>query len=620
MTERVLGPTGSPRRRKRLLGLTALIAAAFAAFFVVGAAADQAGGCDFSPANNGTAGCLGALVGSTFAGGDGNLLTTPTNFGTTDWQGVSGRNGGVDLPSGTGDNSFGQGSKTDDPNITVVTGSIPPNKSDLVRFYEASEVGSNSHNFLYLAWERTNVLGSANFNFEINKLTQPNLTTAGAKTLARSAGDLLVTYDFDNGGGRPTIGLLRWLTSASVPVVPNFAANTCFSANGFPCWGDKVTLDGTEAISAVNNLGSVTDPIAPNAPRSLPALTFGETAIDLTNSGVFPAGTCKAFGSTMVTGRSSSSFTSEIKDFIAPIPVNISNCGTVNIIKHTNPRGVNAGFGYTSTIPSTSECTNDTTPAGFTLNDDAGVDPTAPITQGTANTEHCANVPAGSYTVTENTPLPASFVLESLTCSVSGSGGSTGAQDATNLRQANISLQPGDTVTCTYTNKQQLGAIKVSKDSIKTGTQNLSGAEFSVTGPNNFSQTLTTDSTGTACVDHLAFGSYSVTETKAPAGYTIDDTSAHPVTVNVNEACDVAAVDFPATDTPLTDITVEAKTQATGGTASSINCIVQGSNPAVHIGNSPQPASGFTANPKVTATGTSGVVPGTYVCTIVVDP
>src|SRR5215471_12311694 len=272
--------------------------------------ADLAGGCDFSPANNGTPGCLGPLAGSTFAGGDGNLLTNPTTFGTTDWQNVSGLNPGFDLASGKNDNSFGQGTKEDDPNVSVITGAIPPNKSDLTRFYEASEFSSvNNHNFLYLGWERTNVLGTANFDFEINQKTQPDLTTTGAKTLVRTAGDLLVTYDFSNGGGRPTIGLLRWLTSATIPVVPGFATNVCFSANTFPCWGDQVTLDGTDSVAAVNNLDPVTDPLFPTSanqcgtaakpptPGTCPALTFGEVSIDLTKAGVFPPGTCTAFGS-----------------------------------------------------------------------------------------------------------------------------------------------------------------------------------------------------------------------------------------------------------------------------------------------------------------------------------
>src|SRR5215467_12250950 len=216
------------------LGITLAIPAA--------SRADLAGGCDFSPANNGTPSCLGALAGSTFAGGDGNLLTNPTTFGATDWQNVAGLNPGFDLASGKPDNSFGQGTKEDDPAVSVVTGSIPPNKSDLTRFYEASEIGSNNHNFLDLAWERSNVLGSANMDFEINQVTTPGLGSTGSHTINRTAGDLLVTYDFTNGGGKPTLGLLFWLTAAAGNTV-----SQCFSSNSLPCWGNHETLNGSDS-------------------------------------------------------------------------------------------------------------------------------------------------------------------------------------------------------------------------------------------------------------------------------------------------------------------------------------------------------------------------------------
>src|SRR5260370_997886 len=174
--------------------------------------ADNPRGCDFA-ATGTTPSCSGPLAGSTFAGGDGNLLTNPTTFGSTDWQNVAGLNPGFDLPSGTGDNSFGQGTKEDNAAVTVVSGSIPPNNSNLTRFYQASQIGSNNHHFLYLAWERSNVLGSANMDFEINQAATPGLGSPGPHTINRTAGDLLVTYDFTNGGGRPTLGLLFWLAA-----------------------------------------------------------------------------------------------------------------------------------------------------------------------------------------------------------------------------------------------------------------------------------------------------------------------------------------------------------------------------------------------------------------------
>src|SRR5262249_57812350 len=116
--------------------------------------------------------------------------------------------------------SAGRGTREETPAVSVVSGSIPPNKSDLTRFYEASEFANNS-NFLYLSWERTNNLGSANMDFEINQATTPGLGSPGPHTINRTAGDLLVTFDFTNGGGTPTLGLLRWLTSGpTTPALP----------------------------------------------------------------------------------------------------------------------------------------------------------------------------------------------------------------------------------------------------------------------------------------------------------------------------------------------------------------------------------------------------------------
>jgi Prealbumin-like fold domain len=552
------------------------------------------------------------LAGSTFEGNDGNLVVDTA--GNTDWANAPNRVVGIDQPSGGSDNSFGQGTKEDDPNTKVVTGSIPPNKNDLTRFYIGSEFTNNS-NFLYLAWERLVNIGSANMDLEINQKPTPGFTgtTTGPVSLVRTAGDLLVTYDF-SGSGTPTLGLLKWVTSG--------ATSQCFSSNTLPCWGNRVNLSAAGFAEGAVNTATVTDPVPPDAPRTLTTGLFGEAAINLTAAGVFPPGTCEAFGSTFLKSRSSSSFPAEVKDFIAPQPINISNCGTVNIIKHTDPRGINQNFGFSSTIPdppagqtppTTPDCSLDTTPSSFTLNDSAGVDPPSPIMTGTANTEHCANVPAGSYTVTESTPLPANFVLESLTCTTENGG--SGSQDATNPFQANITVVPGSTVTCVYVDKQQLGAIKITKTSIK-GNAPLAGAVFAISsgGTPIPGSPFTTGSDGTICVDHLAFGDYSVQETAAPGGYAIDDPAARTVTVDNNATCgDVPYVGETTsfTDTPLTDLLVKATAQAPGATQSSISCV--DSNNA-DIGNSPQ---GPTDPVQVNA---NGLKPGTYTCTVVIDP
>jgi hypothetical protein len=259
-----------------------------------------------------------SLPGSTFGGGDGNLACNDANLsggGVLDWNclptaGIA-LNTGVELFSGKLDNAFGQGTKENDSNVTLVQGSIPPQKSDLTRFYEASEVISGypapntDHVLLYLAWERSNVLGSANMDFEVNKTGTPCLDSTGPFpvdcTINRSNGDILVTYDFTGGGGTPTIGLLTWNGSSS-------------------SWQTSSTV---VAESAVNS-GDVLDS---HANITLVANTFGEVAIDLTASGL-ATGCGFANATTFLKSRSSAQFNSEVKDFVAPIATPIAPCGT----------------------------------------------------------------------------------------------------------------------------------------------------------------------------------------------------------------------------------------------------------------------------------------------------
>jgi Prealbumin-like fold domain len=585
--------SSSSRIKRSWLAPLSVVALIAAVAFPATSFADNSSGCDFA-ANGTTESCLPPLTGSTFAGADGNLLTSPTTFGTTDWQNAPAQfSAGIDKPSGSGDNAFGQGTKEDSPNVSVVSGSIPPNKSDLTRFYEASEQGSNGHTFLYLAWERTNTLGSANMDFEINKLAQPDLTTTGAKTLNRSPGDLLITFDFTNGGGRPTLGLNRWLVSATNPVVPGFPnppGNVCLSSNTFPCWGDHVTLTGSVAIGAVNNLDTVTDPVAPNAPRDIAANRFGEAEIDLTNSGVFGTGTCTTFASTFLKSRASASFPAEVKDFVAPVPTTISNCGTLIVKKVTvpSPDPTNTSFAFSvdgANPPNTN------LPKTFSLKD------------GESNS---TQVFAGTGFSAEET-VPANWVLTSATCD-NGSGTLSGG------KISGISVDVDETVTCTFTNTLQQGAIQISKTDSKTGNA-LAGATFSIKsgGTPITGSPFTTDSNGKICVDGLAFGDYSVQEVSAPTGYVIDDSAPRTVTVDNSAKCSDATYVGESTsfsDTPTADIQVRFRDGGSGVTSGTISC---------------DNTTGTTSTTGTTGwddtTTVTGIhAPTTVTCTIVIDP
>src|SRR5215469_15375281 len=474
-------PGRSFRRFLRLKPTWAVLAAAGALGISLASPAvsfaDNASGCDFAQ-NGTTPSCSGPLAGSTFAGGDGNLLASPTTFGSTDWQNVAGLNPGFDLPSGTGDNSFGQGTKED------------------------------NHNFLYLAWERSNVLGSANMDFEINQNVTSGFTgsTTGPVSLNRTAGDLLVTYDFTNGGGTPTLGVLTWLTAAA-----GNTASQCFSSSTLPCWGKQQSLNGTDSIGAVNNLDPVTDPLFPGSPNYInpvPALQFGETAIDLTAAGVFPPGTCKAFGSAFVKSRSSASFTAEVKDFIAPINVNISNCGTIRIHKVT----VNgdSSFGYTTT-------------GGLTP-------PTFSLSNGGTQTYGPDTVKAGNYTVTEST-VPVGWRLTNLVCTSTGTG--TSASTSLSTATVSITMAAQGVVDCTYTNFTEftpkittaLTVNPILVDGSTTDTAMLAGASANAGGSVDYRfyasvaacQADASAFPGTAPSGGTDVGSVSVTNGSVPA-------------------------------------------------------------------------------------------------------
>lgn len=374
------------------------------------------------------------LTGSTFEGDDGNLIVNTA--GNTDWVNAPNRVTGVDQPTGKNDNSFGQGTKEDDPGVTVVSGAIPPNKNDLTRFYIANEL-ANGKNFVYLGWERLVNIGNANLDFEINQNTTAGFTgtTTGPVTLNRTAGDILITYDF-GGSGTPTLGLLKWLTAAHGDSVSD-----CFSANALPCWGKRVDLTAAGFANGAVNTVTVTDPIA-NIP--LTAGLFGEASVNLTDAGVFPPGTCEAFGSTFLKSRSSSSFTAEVKDFIAPQPVNISNCGSITIHKVT--QNGDATFGYTTT--------GGLSPSTFNLSN--------------GGTRTYSAVPAGSYSVTEST-LPSDWTFVSLVCTKDGAGTSTSVSGTT----VNITLGAGGNVDCIYTNHTKLSpsiSTTLSASSVAIGT------------------------------------------------------------------------------------------------------------------------------------------------------
>jgi hypothetical protein len=219
-----------------------------------------------------------------------------------------------DTPSGTGDESFGQGTKENTANPTIVTGSIPPNKSDLKVFGVFTET-TTSGKFLELFWSRINSpQGTTNMDFELNqKFCDPNASPTNCAgngvTPLRTAGDKLITYDLSQGGTVPTISIRSWDGSA---------------------WGAASVISGPggTAVGSVNTSTIPTNQAGGAQPAGIgqqDPFTFGEAAVAF--SALFPpGGACGSFGSAYLKSRSSDSFQAEVKDFIPPERVTITNC------------------------------------------------------------------------------------------------------------------------------------------------------------------------------------------------------------------------------------------------------------------------------------------------------
>lgn len=597
------------------------------------------------------------IPGSTFEGGDGNVISD----GAIDWVNIASNPNiqlevGADLPTGSSDNSFGQGSKENNVNVHVGLGSIPNSKADIGRFAVASETVANGDVMMYLAWTRNNDSGTTNFDFEINQLAQPDMTVEGDVTLNRSVGDLLITYDFQGGAQKPTLAVRLWTGTA---------------------WGASTPLGNTVSEAEVNRAGPVS--IVPfGGTGTVPAFRFGEAAINLTDAGILPDQSdpdapCVGFGSAFVKSRSSNAFTAELKDFIAPIPVHINNCGTIIIEKVTDPdpdetntqfdftltggpsslsesfdllngesetfTDVKAGDGYVAEeiVPTGWDLTSATCDDGSPVtNIDVSVGEVVTCTftntgRATLTILKLAERPNVDFSFTADAPLtPATFELadtesRDFTNLAAGTYGvAEDGEDGWNLVSATcdngdtpdaVELNPGDHVTCTFINEVERGAVLIHKTAkhaaSPTGVIDHAGVTFTVANATNGTNLqAVTDANGLACVDNvpvsLLDGNYTVTET-VPAGYVSADAE-QSYTV-VESDCDSAlALEF--VNTPLTNVTVSVDSIIPGGTASVIDC-----------GDGPVNTDAVTGDGSVTLPNLEPTAPSvTVTCTITIDP
>ena len=409
----------------------------------------------------------------------------------------------TDLPTGQNDDSYKGGVKEDTPCPDEVTGSIPNNKSDLRTFHVYEEPGNatNPQGFLNLAWSRvTDPSGTTLMDFEFN---QSSTGCSVGPNVVRTAGDLLLEYSIDQGGSRATITAREWTGSAWGPA-QNISQPSADCPDGDPS-NDVGGVDlGPCATGTINNTLAI--PAAESdgiiSSGSLALRTFGEAQIDLRL--LFQEDQCVTFGSAMLKSRSSDSFTSQLKDFIAPVPIDLTNCGKVIIHKETNP----------DTDP-------DTGPL-FNYSKSFGTDPTTPNTFSLRDegTQTFNNVLFGdNYTVEEllGDNLPAGgWEFVSVDCSNSADNPDANVTpDSIVGAVVTFDINDEDDVLeCTYTNQQRVSTITTTQSVFPNDSATVTGTlggtptgnvTFELYGPGTdctgtvrYSQTVALDGQGQA--------------------------------------------------------------------------------------------------------------------------
>lgn len=523
--------TGSPReyrQGRRRLGIFVLVAAlvaSFGALVPMGAAAAP--------------GVISAAAG--FEGDDGNL----DNGGDTDWNdfdpvswagtapyrtGSASADGWTffgltDAVATTSDTAFSGGVKQDDFCASTKNGKAP-NKDDIVRAYLASKT-VNDDVILALAWARipqNSTSASAHVAFEFNQGETP--CGNGTGLVEREPGDVLMVYDFEGGNNPPTLKLSRWLETEPAGWVGDWpwddytcevsgSAPTGQNANG--CWGHTQELTSSGSAEAkVNFDATVDDDLAPGGSQTLGLVEFGEAIINLTDAGVFSPGQCLALGSVFAVSRSSgSSAQAQMKDLVGPGDLNLTNCGTITVVKQTIPDGSSQSFAFAASKTGGGDVGS---PAVTSFNlSDASDTPTP------GEVKKILNVQPGEYTIGET--VPSGWQFQSVVCV----DGTTTLTDGNALDSAafTFNLAADSDIVCTFTNKQ-LGSLIVEKVVAGTSTR-IDGATFVLDEDGDPATTDDQDvipgvegETGLFCIDNLTDFSddaYNVIETVAPTGY-----------------------------------------------------------------------------------------------------
>jgi hypothetical protein len=197
-------------------------------------------------------------------------------------------------PSGSTDDILGQGSKELEPGGWSCVVQSAPGKDDIVNGAVAFRI-IDGKEYLYVNFQRATTTGDAHMDYEFNQSDEPN--PACPELPRRTNGDILITFDTEQGGKIILVRAFRWAGDAT---------------------------SGTFEELELGSQGIFWD-AAVNIPSTIPGVeagAFGEAAINLTDTigGV----DCLLFSSVYMKTRASTSISAELKDHTDALPVNFA--------------------------------------------------------------------------------------------------------------------------------------------------------------------------------------------------------------------------------------------------------------------------------------------------------
>lgn len=310
---------------------------------------------------------------------------------------------------------------------------------------DTNVVGSDV--WLYFAWERDSNTGSGVIMYEFQKSAPPtacDYSLTDAELIAdcnpwanRAPGDFIIVWDQKG----KTINI----------IIRTFNLD----ADGVLKLGAGVTLSDTVAKAAASTDGY-----------------FGEAAINLSAT-VFPATptACSSFGNVIPGTVTGNSDTADYKDTVLADlggAITISNCGSVHVIKETDPDDLSGSFPY-----ALDQADGGYLRFGGTLDEITG---TLTID---GDEDEITNLKADTdYQLVEG-ELSAAWNMKSIICQVDAE---TPTIDIT--AGGTFAVKPSTITTCTITNEQQPGTLIVKKLVINDngGTKVATDFSFQVDG------------------------------------------------------------------------------------------------------------------------------------------